>query len=59
MTRATVSGYEGLFAAVRAWNVASRNLLAKLAFVDTGQVQPDANHGDTLLMARSCATTAQ
>lgn len=59
MTWAAERGYEGLCAGVRAWNVASRNVLDKLAFVDTGQVQPDAIHGDTLLMARSFSKTAR
>lgn len=47
---AAETGYRRLWAGVREWNSASRHVLLKLAFVDTGQVESDANHGDTLMM---------
>lgn len=51
-------GHRRLWAGVRAWNVASRHVLHKLAFVDTGQVEPDADYGDTLVTARTFPETA-
>lgn len=46
------AGYLRLWAGVRAWNTASRRVLEKLGFRETGQVEPDAAHGDSLLMVR-------
>jgi len=46
------SGHTRLWAGVREWNVASRQVLAKLGFVETGQVDPDAAYGDSLLTMR-------
>ena len=43
------AGYLRLWAGVRAWNTASRRVLQKLGFRETGQVEPDATHGDSLL----------
>lgn len=47
---ATESGYRRLWAGVREWNTASRRVLEKLGFHETGQVEPDAVHGNSLLM---------
>lgn len=49
---ATSSGYRRLWATVREWNTASRRLLEKLGFVETGHVEPDDGHGLSLLMTR-------
>jgi [ribosomal protein S5]-alanine N-acetyltransferase len=52
-------GYRRLWAGVRAWNVTSRHVLHKLAFVDDGQIEPDAKYGDTLVTARTFRKTAR
>lgn len=41
VTWATEAGYERLWATVRAWNVASRRVLEKLGFHETGQIDAD------------------
>jgi RimJ/RimL family protein N-acetyltransferase len=46
------AGSPRLWATVRDWNVASQRVLEKLGFRQTGQVQPDPVHGDSLLMVR-------
>jgi [ribosomal protein S5]-alanine N-acetyltransferase len=46
------AGYRRLWAGVRDWNVASRRVLQKLGFRETGQVERDAVHGDSLLTVR-------
>lgn len=46
---ATEAGYERLWATVRAWNAASRRVLNKLGFNETGVVEHDDVHGDSLL----------
>src|SRR3954451_14205194 len=46
---ATEAGYQRLWARVREWNVASRRVLEKLGFRETGQVDPDRVYGDSLL----------
>jgi ribosomal-protein-alanine N-acetyltransferase len=46
------AGYRRLWATVREWNVASRRVLEKLGFRETGQVERDAVHGDSLLTVR-------
>ncbi len=46
------AGYRRLWAGVREWNHASSNVLAKLGFVPSGRVEPDAAHGDSLLLVR-------
>ena len=56
VTWATEAGYERLWATVRAWNVASRRVLEKLGFHETGQVDADAAHGDSLLTVRSLSS---
>lgn len=47
------SGYRRLWATVRDWNAASRGVLAKLGFVETGRVERDEVHGDSLFLTRS------
>lgn len=49
---AQASGFRRLWATVRDWNGASRGVLAKLGFVETGRVDPDEVHGDSLFLAR-------
>ena len=46
------AGYPRLWATVRDWNAASRRVLEKLGFRETGRVEPDAVHGDSLLTVR-------
>lgn len=43
------AGIRMLWAGVRDWNVASRRVLAKLGFVETGRVEADPVHGDSLI----------
>jgi RimJ/RimL family protein N-acetyltransferase len=52
VTWAGEAGYERLWAGVRDWNVASRRVLEKLGFRETGQVEHDPIHGDSLLTVR-------
>lgn len=49
---ASEAGYRRLWAGVRDWNVASRRVLEKLGFRETGRVEPDAVYGDNLLTVR-------
>ncbi len=56
VTWATEAGYERLWATVRAWNGASRRVLEKLGFHETGQVDADPAHGDSLLTLRSLSS---
>jgi len=46
------AGYARLWATVRDWNVASRRVLEKLGFRETGRVDPDGVYGDSLLTVR-------
>lgn len=46
------AGYGRLWATVRDWNVASRRVLEKLGFRETGRVEHDVVHGDSLLTMR-------
>ena len=46
------AGYERLWATVREWNVASRRVLAKVGFAETGRVEVDAVHGNMLFTTR-------
>jgi len=46
------SGYRRLWATVRDWNAASLRALAKTGFVESGRVEPDAVHGDSLFLTR-------
>lgn len=59
LTWAAEAGYERLWASVRSWNVASRNVLRKLGFVETGRVDPDVDFGDSLITVRTLRPTAR
>jgi RimJ/RimL family protein N-acetyltransferase len=52
VTWASEAGYRRLWAGVRDWNVASRRVLEKLGFHETGRVERDTVHGDSLLTVR-------
>jgi RimJ/RimL family protein N-acetyltransferase len=52
VTWASEAGYRRLWAGVRDWNVASRRVLEKLGFRETGRMEPDAVFGDSLLTVR-------
>ena len=49
---ARASGYRRLWATVRDWNAASRRVLAKLEFIETGRVDRDEVHGDSLYLTK-------
>ncbi|MEQ4519017.1 GNAT family N-acetyltransferase [Pseudarthrobacter sp. B907] len=53
LQQAQESGYRRIWATVRDWNTASRRVLAKLGFVETGRVEPDDIHGDSLFTAKT------
>ena len=46
------SGYERLWATVWEWNTASRRVLAKIGFTETGRKEVDAVYGTTLFATR-------
>ena len=46
------SGHERLWATVWDWNTASRRVLAKLGFTETGRSEVDDVHGTTLFTTR-------
>jgi RimJ/RimL family protein N-acetyltransferase len=50
---AEASGLLRLWATVRDWNTASSRVLAKLGFVETGRVEPDRIHGDSVFYAKT------
>ena len=52
VTWVSEAGYGRLWAGVRDWNAASRRVLEKLGFRETGRVERDAVHGDSLLTVR-------
>ena len=52
VTWVSEAGYDRLWATVREWNVASRRVLEKLGFGETGRSEHDAAHGDSLLTVR-------
>lgn len=52
VTRASEAGYRRLWAGVRDWNAASRRVLEKLGFRETGRVDPDPVHGANILTVR-------
>lgn len=52
VTWVSEAGYQRLWAGVRDWNVASRRVLEKLGFRETGRVEPDPVHGDNLITVR-------
>ncbi|WP_253887199.1 GNAT family N-acetyltransferase [Actinokineospora diospyrosa] len=49
---ARASGYTRLLATVWEWNTASRRVLAKVGFTETGREESDPVHGITLFTAR-------
>jgi [ribosomal protein S5]-alanine N-acetyltransferase len=52
VTWVSEAGCGRLRAGVRDWTVASRRVLEKLGFRETGRVDRDAVHGDSLLTVR-------
>jgi [ribosomal protein S5]-alanine N-acetyltransferase len=52
VTWAGEAGYRRLWAGVWDWNVASRRVLEKLGFRETGRVEPDSVYGHSLLTVR-------
>lgn len=46
------AGYERIWAGVWDWNVASRRVLQKIGFVETGRVEAESEHGRSLLTVR-------
>ncbi len=52
VTWASEAGYRRLWAEVWDWNIASRRVLEKLGFSQTGRVEPDAGYGHSLLAVR-------
>ena len=52
VTWVSEAGYARLWAGVRDWNVASRRVLEKLGFRETGRVGPESVHGYSLLTVR-------
>jgi [ribosomal protein S5]-alanine N-acetyltransferase len=54
VTWACQAGYRRLWAGVWDWNAASRRVLDKLGFRETGQVEPDSAYGHSLLTVREC-----
>lgn len=52
VTWANEVGYRRLWAGVWNWNVASRRVLEKLGFRETGRVEPVSAHGHSLLTVR-------
>ena len=52
VTWADEAGYRRLWAGVWDWNVASRRVLEKLGFRETGRVEPSSVHGHSLLTVR-------
>jgi RimJ/RimL family protein N-acetyltransferase len=46
------SGYRRLWATVREWNTASRRVLAKVGFIETGRVDRDELYGNNLFTTR-------
>ncbi|MDQ0754508.1 GNAT family N-acetyltransferase [Arthrobacter sp. B3I4] len=53
LQQAKAAGYRRLWATVRDWNTPSRRVLAKLGFVETGRVEPDDVHGDSLFTMKT------
>jgi [ribosomal protein S5]-alanine N-acetyltransferase len=52
VTWASEAGYRRLWAGVWDWNVASRRVLEKLGFRETGRVEPSSVYGHSLLTVR-------
>ncbi|WP_419817511.1 GNAT family N-acetyltransferase [Glaciibacter flavus] len=53
LDRADALDYPSLASTVREWNDASLRVLEKLGFVNTGEVEPDDVHGDSLHLRRA------
>lgn len=51
--RARRDGHQRVWATVWDWNLASRRVLTKLGFTETGQVGARAEHGTTLVACRA------
>ena len=49
---ARASGHAHVWATVWEWNTASRRVLAKLGFTETGDTEVDPVHGTTLMTMR-------
>lgn len=49
------AGYRRLWAGVWDWNLASRRVLHKVGFRDTGRVERESEHGQSLLYGREQA----
>ncbi|MGM7665878.1 GNAT family N-acetyltransferase [Microbacterium sp. A93] len=52
ITWASEAGYRRLWASVWDWNIASRRVLEKLGFRDSGKENPETVHGRSLLTVR-------
>ncbi|MFE6747492.1 GNAT family N-acetyltransferase [Kitasatospora purpeofusca] len=52
LDRARSSGHERLWATVWDWNTASRRVLAKLGFTETGHTEVNPAHGTTLFTTK-------
>jgi RimJ/RimL family protein N-acetyltransferase len=59
VTWAAEAGFPRLWAGVRSWNLASRNVLHKLGFVETGRVEPDPTFGDSLITCKTLVNTGR
>lgn len=55
---ARTAGYRRLWATVRAWNGASLRVLAKVGFVESGRVDRDEAHCDSLYLTMELAPAA-
>jgi [ribosomal protein S5]-alanine N-acetyltransferase len=53
---ARASGRSRVWASVREWNAASFRVLSRLGFADSGRLEPDADHGDTVWMTLELAS---
>ena len=53
------AGYRRVWAGVRKWNGASLRILQKLAFVDTGQDELDADYGDSVVTTKTLPNQAR
>lgn len=56
---AAEAGYRRVWAGARKWNCASLRVLQKLAFVDTGQDELDADYGDSVVTTRTLSDRAR
>lgn len=49
---ADAAGWTRLWSTVREWNGASRRVMAKIGFVESGRVDPDSERGDSVWFVR-------